>query len=261
MWKWSIPRMLCLLVALTGCRAGAPTTMPVAGGTPLALPRGSALSVAPGSGPAGTVFAITATGLPPGSRLHILGRGPDHSFVLSEPIAADARGTVTVRYDSTGGPVGTYSVTVAADLEAAMETDGRPLARGAFAVTGGGVVPILALEPERAPCDGPDPHVLARGRNFPPGASIGLYLFRPDGAQASLDHTTRGIVDADGAFAWPVRLAGCGSATPDGAQFVVNAVRRQGNIDPRRGLATATFTVARSSRPLPALPTRPIEPR
>lgn len=219
-----------------------------------------ALTIAPAAGPAGTTFTITGTGLPPNATLHAVGRGQDLSIIMSLPATVGADGILTLLYNSLGQAPGSYTVAVGSDVTAAMVvTGGRIFARGAFAITEGGLAPTLTLEPDRGPCTAPDPHVLARGQNFPPGASIGLYLFQPDGSQSSLDYVTKGVVNADGTFAWPVRLTGCDSTTLDGTHFRINAVRRQGNIDPRQGLASATFMVSASSSPLPVLPTHPPE--
>jgi len=188
---------------------------------------------------------------------------------MSRPVTVGADGTFTLRYDSLGEAPGTYTVAVAPDLAAAMVGDG--LAGGVFTLIPGGPSPVLTLDPGRGPCATPEPVILARGRDFPPGKLISLYVL------PVANHATflgaDGVVTADGTFALPVRLnsdqvrqvlpsdAGCGPTTPDGESFRVNAVRRGGNVNPHNALASATFTVDTSAPPLPVLPTQPIDRR
>ncbi len=81
------------------------------------------------------------------------------------------------------------------------------------------------------------------------------------GSAAWLTTDGRQLVGADGTFAVPVRLGGCGPATPDGAQFRIIVPWLQHNVDPRRELASATFTVVATAPPLPAIPTPTPDPR
>lgn len=231
----------------TGTRAASPP------------PPASMLIITPAAGPAGTVFEITGTGLSPNATLYALGRAPDLEPVallgpgLWVPVTVGADGTLTLRVDSRFRPTGPYIVEIGADQGVMM----RPLlARGTFMITEGGPAPTVALEPDQGPCTGPDPHVLVRGRNFPPGPSILLALYHVGGMRY-----VSGVVDADGAFAWPVRLTGCGSTTPEGTRLRVNVIRREHNVHPEKALASATFTVSASAPPLPVLPTEPPERR
>lgn len=242
-------------------RQVAATTSPDTAADATALP----LIVTPTAGPAGTVFEITGTGLPRNAALHAIARSSDWLVVLSRPVTVGADGTLTLRYNSLGEAPSSYTVAIASNLVAA--TEGNALARGAFTLTEGGPAPTLTLDPDHGPCNVSDPHILARGRNFPPGKYVSLVVLPLD--QVSFEGA-RGTVAADGTFAWPVRLAsdhplpnlGCGPTAPDGTQFHINAVRLQGNVDPRRGeLASATFTVSTSAPPLPVLPTQPVEQR
>lgn len=239
----------------------AATTSTYGVGDTTALP----LLVTPAAGPAGTVFEIVGTGLPRNAALHAIARSSDLSVVLSHPVTVAADGTLTLRYNSLGEAPSSYTVAIAQNLAAA--TQGNVLARGAFTVTKGGPAPILTLDPNQGPCNVSKPRILARGRNFPPGKYVSLMVLPLD--QVSFEGA-RGTVAADGTFAWPVRLAsdhplpglGCGSATPDGTQFRISAVRLQGNVDPRKGeMASATFTASMSAPPLPVLPTQPGEQR
>lgn len=227
------------------------------------------LAIAPSSGPAGTTFEVIGAGLPPNATLHAVARGPNMLVVMSRPVTVGPDGTFTLRYDSLGEAPGTYTVALAPDLVAAMVGDG--LAGGIFTLVAGGPIPTLTLEPNHGPCTTPEPVILARGRDFPPGKLISLYVLPVANRAAFVG--VDGAVAADGTFALPVRLnsdqvrqvlssdAGCGPATPDGASFRVNAVRRGGNVDPHNALASATFTADTSAPPLPVLPTQSVDRR
>lgn len=83
------------------------------------------LTIAPASGPAGTVFEITGTGLPPNATLHTVGRGQDLSIIMSLPATVGADGHLILRYNSLGQAPGPYTVVIGSDLAAAMEPGGR----------------------------------------------------------------------------------------------------------------------------------------
>jgi hypothetical protein len=174
---------------------------------------------------------------------------------ISLPVTVGADGTLTLEIDSRFRSLGTYTVTIGTDTAGAMGAPGRALAQGTFTITAEGPAPTLSVEPDHGFCGGPDPHVLVRGQNYPPGPSILLALFIPrDGGQTAY---LAGTVEPDGTFAWPVRLVGCDPATPDGARFRINAIRRQHNVNPHQTFASATFTVSAATPPLPVLPTQP----
>jgi len=269
-----------LLVVLLGA-CGAPRTaryVPLSAATPGGTPDSQAtasratisvtpeLAIAPTAGPAGTIFNITGAGFPPNTTLHAIGRESDHSFIMSQPVTVDARGALTVRYDSRFRPSGSYTIEVGTDLQAVVM--GTVLTRSAFTLTAAGPSPLVVLEPDHGPCTIAEPHILARGQNYPPGMTIGLFVIALDTPGVSFEGA-RGTVAADGSFTLSVHLAsdhprpglGCNSATPEGARFRINVIRYQGNIDPNRALASATFVVATPTPSLPLLPTQPPERR
>ncbi len=269
--------ILVLALALVGCGGptvvggGAETTPPtpsplVVNTSPAASETPSSLTIAPASGPAGTLFEITGWGFPPNAALHALGREPDRSFAISQAVTVDANGTLRLHFNSLGRASGPYTVEIGTSLQAVAT--GAVLARGTFTLTAAGPPATLILEPDHGPCTAPDPHILARGRNYPPGMAVGVFVLGLDIPGISFDGA-RGTVADDGTFALPVRLAsdhprpdlGCGPTTPDGARFRIAAVRLQGTVDPNKALASATFTVATMAPPLPALPTQPPERR
>ena len=216
------------------------------------------LTVTPSAGPGGTVFAITGAGFAPNVTLHAVGRNPEQEFVLNRPVMTTPDGTVRLDFNALGRAPGRYTLIIGADAMAAAGVQGGGiLARGAFTITAWGPLPTLTLEPDRGPCAADGPTIIARGRNFPPATSLFLYV----GGGARLTTAGRQLVDADGTFAAPVRLVGCGPATPDGAQFRIIVPWLQHNVDPRRELASATFTVVAAAPPLPAVPTPTPDPR
>lgn len=231
-------------------RSASPTTAP-----PATTP---ALTVTPAAGAGGTVFAITGAGFAPNVTLHAVGRNPEQEFVLNRPVATGPDGTMRLEFNALGRPPGVYTLIIGVDMMAAMGVGGgEVLARGAFTITPGGPVSTLTLEPDRGPCATDGPAIVARGRNFPPNTSFFLYV----GSEARLTSAGRQLVGADGTFAVPVRLVGCGPATPDGAQFRVIVPWLQHAVDPRRELASATFIVVAAAPPLPAIPTPTPDPR
>jgi len=241
----------------TAPRATSPVARPA---SPTAAPPATmaALTVTPAAGAGGTVFAITGAGFAPDVTLHAVGRNPELEFVLNRPVATGPDGTMRLEFDALGRPPGVYTLIIGVDMLAAMGVrGGEVLARGAFTITPGGPVPTLTLEPDRGPCATEGPAIVARGRNFPPATSFFLYV----GSEARLTTDGRQLVGADGTFAVPVRLVGCGPATPDGAQFRVIVPWLQHAVDPRRELASATFTVVAAAPPLPAIPTPTPDPR
>lgn len=218
----------------------------------------STLAVTPAAGQGGTTFAIAGAGFAPNATLHVVGRDPDQEFVVNRPITADAAGALSLSFNSLGRAPGVYTVTVGADFMAAVGgMGGLVLARGAFTVTEGGPAPTLTLEPERGPCAEREPAIIARGRNFPPNTSIFLYV----GSAAGLASGGRRVTGDDGTFAFPVRLSGCGPATPDGTPFRIIVPWLQHNVNPNRVLTSATFTVAASAPSLPYVPTPSPDPR
>ncbi len=231
-------------------RPTSPTTAPPA--------TTAALTVTPAAGAGGTVFAITGAGFAPDVTLHVVGRNPELEFVLNRPVATGPDGTMRLEFDALGRPPGVYTLIIGLDMLAAMGVrGGEVLARGAFTITAGGPVSTLTLEPDRGPCATDGPTIVARGRNFPPNTSFFLYV----GSEARLTTDGWQLVGADGTFAVPVRLVGCGPATPDGAPFRVIVPWLQHAVDPRRELASATFIVVAAAPPLPAIPTPTPDPR
>lgn len=229
------------------------TTRPAGAMTNPAATAASTLTVTPPAGPGGILFAIAGAGFAPNATLHAVGRNPEQEFVLNDPITAADDGTLRLSFNSLGRAPGVYTVTIGADMRGAMGMPGGVIARGAFTITEWGPIPTLTLEPERGPCAEREPAVIARGQNFPPNRSIFLYVRgTPVG---------RPLVGDDGAFAFPVRLIGCGPATPDGDRIRVIVPWIQHNVQPERELASATFTVATSAPPLPYVPTPPPDRR
>ena len=246
---------------------GTGTATPVSTTAPVARPASptttlpattAALTVTPAAGAGGTVFAITGAGFAPDVTLHAVGRNPEQEFVLNRPLATAPDGTMRLEFNALGRPPGVYTLIIGVDMLAAMGVrGGAVLARGAFTITAGGPVPTLTLEPDRGPCTAEGPAIVARGRNFPPATSFFLYV----GSEARLTTDGRQLVGADGTFAVPVRLVGCGPATPDGVPFRVIVPWLQHAVDPRRELASATFTVVAAAPPLPAISTPTPDPR
>lgn len=241
----------------TATRATSPVARPA---SPTVAPPATtaALTVTPAAGVGGTVFAITGAGFAPDVTLHAVGRNPELEFVLNRPVATGPDGTMRLEFNALGRPPGVYTLIIGIDMMAAMGVrGGEVLARGAFTITAGGPVSTLTLEPDRGPCATDGPAIVARGRNFPPNTSFLLYV----GSEARLTTDGRRLVGADGTFAVPVRLVGCGPATPDGARFRVIVPWLQHAVDPRRELASATFIVVAAAPPLPAIPTPTPDPR
>ncbi len=266
--RWLRNGLLTLLVALalTACGAavstgaiaapdGTATGAPHRPGTADSSPGATrVLTSTPPTGAGGTTFVIAGSGFPPAATLYAVGRDPEREFVLRRTITSAADGSLRLPFDSLGQAPGTYTVTIAADFAAAMAAGGdAPLAHGTFVITAGGPTPTLTLEPARGPCATPDPAVVARGHNFPPGAEILLPVVRVDTNRAL--GQVQGLVAADGTFAIPVRIEGCDPQTPEGARFRINAVRLRGAVDRHAGLANATFVVSTTAPPLPAVPT------
>lgn len=241
----------------TATRATAPVARPASPTT--APPATTAvLTVTPAAGPGVTVFTITGAGFAPGVTLHAVGRNPEREFVLNRPVATAPDGTVRLEFNALGRVPGLYTLAIGADAMAAAGVgSGTILARGAFTITEWGAIPTLTLEPDRGTCATDGPAIVARGRNFPPDASIFLYV----GGGARLTGAGRQLVGVDGSFAAPVRLVGCGPATPEGTPFRIIVPWLQHNVDPHRELASATFTVVAAAPPLPAVPTPTPDPR
>lgn len=216
------------------------------------------LTVAPAAAPGGTAFTIAGAGFTPNRSPHLVGWDPDGEIVLNRPIAIAADGAVRLDFNSLGRAPGSYTLIIGADPPAAAGiAGGEILARRSFTITGWGPIPTPTLEPPSGPCSAPEPALITRGRNFPPDTSFFLYV----ASGARMTGAGRQLTGADGTFAVPVRPVGCGPATPDGARFRIVVPWLQRNVDPRRELASATFTVAAAAPPLPLIPNPSPDPR
>lgn len=123
--------------------------------------------------------------------------------------------------------------------------------------------PVLVLEPDRGckdprPVTAPDFKTTARGEYFPPGRGILLFLGELDAVPGRDRFAQVGqvTVAADGTFSTQIRIDWCLPQTPAGVQFKVIALPQgpDGWVERNDVLASAIFTVASSSGPLPGLP-------
>lgn len=112
----------------------APSTAPSA--------NGPKLTVAPGSGPVGTRFAITGTGFPATSQLPVVIVSSGGERVASGNITIRADGAINTNYDSTGDPNGQYTVAVG-------NSAGDVIATATYTVGAGGEAP--SARPSTAP--------------------------------------------------------------------------------------------------------------
>lgn len=98
---------------------------------PAAVGAAPALSVAHGSGPAGTQFTITGTGLPAGPALYAIADA-SNNLAGGDQTTVAADGTMRATVNSTGFKAGTYIVVIGT-------TDGKTAyATANFTVTAGG---------------------------------------------------------------------------------------------------------------------------
>jgi hypothetical protein len=120
---------------------------------------------------------------------------------------------------------------------------------------------IFLLVPERGTCTTSDPRVAVRSGNFPPGVEV-IVQFGWSNVPPELmfgGRLGRQYVHADGTLEASLELHGCSSAMPDGAVMNISVDEYLGIGNPGvprtgREFARVTFTVDRSSAPLPGLP-------
>jgi hypothetical protein len=121
-------------------------------------------------------------------------------------------------------------------------------------VRGTAAAPMLTLEPDRGPCNFPNPQTMVRGKDFPPEIAIVIHAGRiRDGLV--IPTIARAVIADDGTFAVAVPLRGvCYPNESDGSQFAIIAAE---DVTPSRGgppLASAIFSVGSSASSSPALP-------
>lgn len=215
---------------------------------------------------------IRGTNFPPGQVVNLTARAGRSDVVIrfaSLPVTVD--GTFVLQMDLqriepacgvSGGPQVTdgtpYTIlattddrqsTALASATFILTTSSTPLP--GLPNTGSDAQPQFSLEPDRGPCDPPAPSIIARGEQFPPGATIGFYTSSSNGV-FQLATTT---VAADGTVVVGMRILGCDPRIQEGARFVISArieEGRPGQAGP--SLAIATFTVSSSPAPPPRLP-------
>ena len=220
-WRWFLV-VVCLVIAL-------PTGLTVVAAEP-------SLDLAPWRGACAAPVVASGSGFAPGQSLKLTVQPEDVAPPAARALAtttADVQGnfTVTVNFGALypGCGAGAYRLNArdAADalLAYAIYTIETAPAQG----------PTLTLDPATGPCATVDPLAVARGTAFPPGAAVLL-----DVRLATAPATTfaAGVIAADGTFTAPIRLVGCGPATPAGTTVSVVAYTADAL------LATATFTVA-----------------
>ena len=113
--------------------------------------------------------------------------------------------------------------------------------------------PVLTLEQDRGTCATLSPLIGVRGADFPPGQAVAIVI-RARGSD-QVTPIGQAIADAHGAFALPVRLAGCGPGQPNVGYYEFTAEREvaRGEL-PGPPLARATFTIDAAAAPLPSRP-------
>jgi len=90
-----------------------------------------AVTISPGSGPAGTAFTISGSGYPAGPAVVVVRHSATNVDVGRREFDAPADGTFALTYDSTGDPAGDYRVSVLGG----RGTQGVLLGEGTFSVT------------------------------------------------------------------------------------------------------------------------------
>ncbi len=140
-----------------------------------------------------------------------------------------------------------FSLLVSACLLASAVALAPPQAAQARAI------PVLTLEQERGTCAAVSPLIGVRGADFPPGQAVTIVIRARGSDQVS--PIGQAIAGADGAFALPVRLAGCGPGEPNVGHYEFTAEREVARgEDPGPPLARATFTIDAAAAPLPSRP-------
>jgi hypothetical protein len=122
---WSLAGLL-LVLGLFVAAPGAALAQPGAQARPL--------TIAPTSGPAGTTFTITGSGFTAGPVIVTVSNVATNTEFGRREVTIAAGGTLSVTYDSSGDPAGTYRVNV----NGGAGTQGALLAEGTFTVTAGG---------------------------------------------------------------------------------------------------------------------------
>lgn len=151
---------------------------------------GVKLAVDPGSGPAGTKFAITGTGFPASSKLPVVIADSAGKTLVNATVNIRADGSINATYDSTGDANGQYTVAVgdsagnvlatatyivgAGGASSSTRPSVAPSARPSAAPVASTVAPTV--RPSAAPQAGStgDPVVAVSPNNAPAGTKFGI---------------------------------------------------------------------------------------
>ncbi|CAA9565631.1 MAG: hypothetical protein AVDCRST_MAG88-1864 [uncultured Thermomicrobiales bacterium] len=239
------PWRVFLIVTLLGWLVH--PAMPVAGGAPVDEPL---LELSTSRGLCNTRVIVRGTDFTPGVALRFTSRQeglPDEQATVFAQATVGNDGTVEVVADLARLIAGCTGAGAAAGQQYRLSArDAGTDALLAFALFTVAPLPapspVLALEPASGPCATPEPPVVARGANAPPGVTVLLDVRA--GADGAPTTFPGGTVAGNGTFTASLRLTGCGPETPAGTVFTVivytNDLPAEG---PGYLLGEATFTV------------------